>query len=151
VIFYHQKGKDQTLDQLPEKKLVDFYNRESLLAHTNNKEAKLLEGSGRKTTTNPKTARHQFNAANNGDDNDASGNHGGGEGFGGMDGSGKTGLCISLLEEAALDGIPAIFIDPKGDLGNLMLTFPDLSPVDIESLEISPIRIRPRKSDITLT
>ncbi len=45
----------------------------------------------------------------------------------GMTGSGKTGLCISLLEEAAIDGIPAIAIDPKGDLGNLMLTFPGLS------------------------
>jgi hypothetical protein len=48
----------------------------------------------------------------------------------GMTGSGKTGLCISLLEEAAIDGIPAIVIDPKGDLGNLLLTFPDLAPVD---------------------
>jgi len=48
----------------------------------------------------------------------------------GMTGSGKTGLCISLLEEAALDGIPAIAIDPKGDLGNLLLTFPDLAPDD---------------------
>jgi hypothetical protein len=46
----------------------------------------------------------------------------------GMTGSGKTGLCISLLEEAAIDGIPAIVIDPKGDLGNLMLTFPDMRP-----------------------
>lgn len=46
----------------------------------------------------------------------------------GMTGSGKTGLCISLLEEAAMDGIPAIAIDPKGDLSNLMLTFPGLSP-----------------------
>jgi len=46
----------------------------------------------------------------------------------GMTGSGKTGLCISLLEEAALDGIPAIIVDPKGDLGNLLLTFPDLAP-----------------------
>ena len=46
----------------------------------------------------------------------------------GMTGSGKTGLCVTLLEEAALDGIPAIAIDPKGDLGNLMLTFPGLSP-----------------------
>src|SRR5262245_61946002 len=44
----------------------------------------------------------------------------------GMTGSGKTGLCISLLEEAALDGIPAIAIDPKGDLGNLALLFPQL-------------------------
>jgi hypothetical protein len=48
----------------------------------------------------------------------------------GMTGSGKTGLCVSLLEEAALDGIPAIAIDPKGDLGNLMLTFPELRPAD---------------------
>ena len=44
----------------------------------------------------------------------------------GMTGSGKTGLCLGLLEEAAIDGIPAIAIDPKGDLGNLLLTFPDL-------------------------
>jgi len=50
----------------------------------------------------------------------------------GMTGSGKTGLCLSLLEEAAIDGIPAICIDPKGDLGNLMLTFPDLSPQSFE-------------------
>ncbi len=48
----------------------------------------------------------------------------------GMTGSGKTGLCVSLLEEAAIDGIPALIIDPKGDLGNLMLTFPDLAPGD---------------------
>jgi hypothetical protein len=48
----------------------------------------------------------------------------------GMTGSGKTGLCVSLLEEAALDGIPAIVIDPKGDLGNLLLQFPDLKPED---------------------
>ena len=45
----------------------------------------------------------------------------------GMTGSGKTGLCVSLLEEAAIDGIPSLVIDPKGDLGNLLLTFPDLS------------------------
>jgi hypothetical protein len=48
----------------------------------------------------------------------------------GMTGSGKTGLCLALLEEAAIDGIPAIIIDPKGDLANLMLTFPDLKPED---------------------
>ena len=48
----------------------------------------------------------------------------------GMTGSGKTGLCISLLEEAAIDGIPAIVIDPKGDLGNLLLTFPKLRAED---------------------
>ncbi|MEP6635762.1 MAG: DUF87 domain-containing protein, partial [Acidobacteriota bacterium] len=50
----------------------------------------------------------------------------------GMTGSGKTGLCISLMEEAAIDGIPSIVIDPKGDLSNLMLTFPDLKPADFE-------------------
>jgi DNA helicase HerA-like ATPase len=49
-----------------------------------------------------------------------------------MTGSGKTGLCISLLEEAAIDGIPAIIIDPKGDLADLLLTFPNLSPQDFE-------------------
>src|SRR5215216_545652 len=48
----------------------------------------------------------------------------------GMTGSGKTGLCINLLEEAAIDGIPAIIIDPKGDLSNLLLTFPNLAPED---------------------
>ena len=48
----------------------------------------------------------------------------------GMTGSGKTGLCIALLEEAAIDGIPSIIIDPKGDLANLLLTFPDLRPED---------------------
>lgn len=48
----------------------------------------------------------------------------------GMTGSGKTGMCLSLLEEAAIDSIPAIVIDPKGDLGNLLLTFPDLSAAE---------------------
>ena len=48
----------------------------------------------------------------------------------GMTGSGKTGLCIGLIEEAALDGIPSIIIDPKGDLANLLLTFPELRPED---------------------
>ncbi len=48
----------------------------------------------------------------------------------GMTGSGKTGLCITLLEEAAIDNIPAIIIDPKGDLSNLLLTFPNLAPED---------------------
>lgn len=48
----------------------------------------------------------------------------------GMTGSGKTGLCISLLEEAAIDGIPAILVDVKGDLGNLLLTFPELRGED---------------------
>ena len=50
----------------------------------------------------------------------------------GMTGSGKTGLCLSLLEEAAIDGIPSICIDPKGDLGNLLLTFPGLAPSDFK-------------------
>src|SRR5512143_1832926 len=48
----------------------------------------------------------------------------------GMTGSGKTGLCISLIEEAAIDGVPSIIIDPKGDITNLLLTFPDLNPQD---------------------
>ncbi|MBL8079646.1 MAG: DUF87 domain-containing protein [Anaerolineales bacterium] len=50
----------------------------------------------------------------------------------GMTGSGKTGLCIGLLEEAALQGVPAIIIDPKGDLTNLLLHFPDLLPQDFQ-------------------
>jgi hypothetical protein len=50
----------------------------------------------------------------------------------GMTGSGKTGLCLALLEEAAIDGIPALVIDPKGDIGNLLLTFPELRPADFE-------------------
>jgi len=50
----------------------------------------------------------------------------------GMTGSGKTGLCIAMLEEAALQGIPAIIIDPKGDLTNLLLHFPDLAPQDFQ-------------------
>jgi hypothetical protein len=48
----------------------------------------------------------------------------------GMTGSGKTGLCLAMLEEAAIDGIPAICIDPKGDIGNLLLTFPALTGGD---------------------
>ncbi len=50
----------------------------------------------------------------------------------GMTGSGKTGLGIALIEEAALDRIPVIAIDPKGDLGNLLLSFPELRPADFE-------------------
>ncbi len=45
----------------------------------------------------------------------------------GMTGSGKTGLCLAMLEEAAIDGIPVIAIDPKGDIPNLLLTFPELT------------------------
>jgi hypothetical protein len=65
----------------------------------------------------------------------------------GMTGSGKTGLCIGLLEEAAIDGIPAIVIDPKGDMANLLLTFPDLrgkdflpwiNPDDAKKKDITP-------------
>ena len=48
----------------------------------------------------------------------------------GMTGSGKTGLCIDLLEEAAIDRVPSLIIDPKGDITNLLLTFPDLAPED---------------------
>jgi hypothetical protein len=48
----------------------------------------------------------------------------------GMTGSGKTGLCIGLLEEAAIDGVPAIVIDPKGDIANLLLSFPGAKPED---------------------
>ena len=50
----------------------------------------------------------------------------------GMTGSGKTGLCVGLLEEAALDKVPAIIVDPKGDITNLMLQFPNLSPQDFK-------------------
>src|SRR6476646_558955 len=48
----------------------------------------------------------------------------------GMTGSGKTGLGIAVIEEAAIAGVPVIVIDPKGDLTNLLLTFPDLRPED---------------------
>ena len=50
----------------------------------------------------------------------------------GMTGSGKTGLGIGLIEEAIMDNIPSIIIDPKGDMANLLLTFPDLAPADFE-------------------
>jgi hypothetical protein len=48
----------------------------------------------------------------------------------GMTGSGKTGLCLALIEEAAIDNLPVIAIDPKGDLTNLLLTFPGLSAAE---------------------
>lgn len=51
----------------------------------------------------------------------------------GMTGSGKTGLCVGLLEEAAMDKVPAILIDPKGDITNLMLQFPELQPADFQT------------------
>ncbi len=50
----------------------------------------------------------------------------------GMTGSGKTGLGLVLLEEALSSGVPVLALDPKGDLGNLLLTFPDLSPASFE-------------------
>jgi hypothetical protein len=50
----------------------------------------------------------------------------------GMTGSGKTGLCIDLLEEAALNGFPALMIDPKGDITNMLLHFPELQPADFQ-------------------
>ncbi len=50
----------------------------------------------------------------------------------GMTGSGKTGLAVVLLEEALLSGIPALIIDPKGDMANLALTFPDLEPASFQ-------------------
>ena len=50
----------------------------------------------------------------------------------GMTGSGKTGLAIDLIEEAAIDGIPALLIDPKGDLANILLQFPSLAPADFQ-------------------
>ncbi len=51
----------------------------------------------------------------------------------GMTGSGKTGLCIDLLEEAALNNLPALMIDPKGDITNALLHFPDLAPGDFQA------------------
>ena len=74
----------------------------------------------------------------------------------GMTGSGKTGLCLALLEEAAIDGVPAIAIDPKGDLGNLLLTFPELRSADFRPWideseaarqEISPDELAERTAD----
>jgi hypothetical protein len=50
----------------------------------------------------------------------------------GMTGSGKTGLLVGLIEEAALDGIPTLVIDPKGDLANVLLSFPNLSATDFQ-------------------
>ncbi|HET6444436.1 MAG TPA: DUF87 domain-containing protein [candidate division Zixibacteria bacterium] len=50
----------------------------------------------------------------------------------GMTGSGKTGLCLDLLEEAALNGTPALMIDPKGDITNALLHFPNLEPADFQ-------------------
>lgn len=65
----------------------------------------------------------------------------------GMTGSGKTGLCVGLLEEAALEGIPAIMIDPKGDLTNLLLHFPDFRPEDFKPW-IDPDVVRREGKDL---
>lgn len=67
----------------------------------------------------------------------------------GMTGSGKTGLCIGLMEEAALQGIPAILIDPKGDLTNLLLHFPELAPQDFQPwLDADTIRRQGKTLDV---
>lgn len=50
----------------------------------------------------------------------------------GMTGSGKTGLCVDMMEEAALNNVPALIIDPKGDITNLLLHFPELLPSDFQ-------------------
>lgn len=65
----------------------------------------------------------------------------------GMTGSGKTGLCIGLLEEAALNGIPALMIDPKGDITNALLHFPELLPSDFEPW-INPDEARRAKQSV---
>lgn len=68
----------------------------------------------------------------------------------GMTGSGKTGLCIGLMEEAALLNIPALIIDPKGDQTNLLLHFPDLLPADFEPWIDSEAARRSGKTTTTL-
>ena len=65
----------------------------------------------------------------------------------GMTGSGKTGLCIDILEEAALQGIPALMIDPKGDITNTLLHFPDLLPEDFAPW-VNPDEVR--RKDMTI-
>lgn len=65
----------------------------------------------------------------------------------GMTGSGKTGLCIDLIEEATLQGIPSILIDPKGDITNLLLTFPDLTPEQFRPW-VNPDDARRRDMDL---
>ena len=58
----------------------------------------------------------------------------------GMTGSGKTGLCVTLLEELNRAGIPLIVIDPKGDMANLALAFEDLSPEEFTPWVDDPLR-----------
>ena len=61
----------------------------------------------------------------------------------GMTGSGKTGLCLGLLEEAALDKVPALLIDPKGDITNLLLQFPKMQPADFQPwVNVDDARLR---------
>lgn len=64
----------------------------------------------------------------------------------GMTGSGKTGLCIGMLEEAALNNIPALMIDPKGDITNSLLHFPDLLPADFQPWVNADVARREGKS-----
>jgi hypothetical protein len=66
----------------------------------------------------------------------------------GMTGSGKTGLCICLLEEAALDKVPALIVDPKGDITNLLLQFPNLHPTDFQPW-VNPDDARRRNMNTT--
>ena len=68
----------------------------------------------------------------------------------GMTGSGKTGLAVCLIEEALLAGIPALVLDPKGDMGNLALVFPDLQPASFRPW-VSEAERRPRASRSTST
>jgi hypothetical protein len=65
----------------------------------------------------------------------------------GMTGSGKTGLCIDLLEEAALQGIPALLVDPKGDITNHLLHFPNLAAADFEPW-VDPDQARREKTTV---
>ena len=64
----------------------------------------------------------------------------------GMTGSGKTGLCLDLLEEAALNKIPALMIDPKGDITNALLHFPDLAAADFQPWVNADVARREGKS-----
>jgi hypothetical protein len=64
-----------------------------------------------------------------------------------MTGSGKTGLCVDILEEAALQGIPALIVDPKGDISNLLLHFPNLSAADFQPW-VDPNEARHEKKTI---
>jgi DNA helicase HerA-like ATPase len=65
----------------------------------------------------------------------------------GMTGSGKTGLGVVLLEEALLSGVPVLVLDPKGDMGNLLLTFPDLVPADFRPW-VDPAEARRKEMDL---